>query len=100
MLYSVKGFINRELLDPSEEEERGKVSKLKELIQEVLENTGYLIDFEELPKSDLNDVTRDNLAELFKEAVARKPLHLGLMRYLLRRAKQLKTFKVLRKRGA
>jgi hypothetical protein len=41
-------------------------------------------------------VTRDNLAELFLEAVTRKPLHLGLTRYLLRRAKQLKT-SVLRK---
>jgi hypothetical protein len=96
VLYTVKRFIDRELLDPHEEEERGKVSKLKQLIQEVLDNTGYQIDFDELPESDLNDVTRDNLAELFLEAAAKKPLHLGLTRYLLRRAKQLKT-SVLRK---
>jgi hypothetical protein len=90
-LYTVKGFVSRELLDPHEEEERRKVSKLKELFQEIFENTGYSIDFDELPESDLNDVTRDNLAELFKEAVTKKPLHLGLARYLLRRAKQLKS---------
>ena len=90
-LYTVRRFVERELLDPGEEEERGKVSKLKDLIQQVLENTGYQIDFEELPESDLNDIVRDNLAELFLQALARRPLHLGLTRYLLRRAKQLRT---------
>lgn len=55
------------------------------------EDTGYSIGFEELPDSDLNNVTRNNLAELFIEAATKKPLHLGLTRYLLRRAKQLKT---------
>jgi len=91
VIYVTKTFMERELLDPEEEEERGKVSKLNELIQEVLENTGYQIAFEELPESDLNDITRDNLSELFHEAIVRRPLHLGLTRYLLRRARQLRT---------
>jgi hypothetical protein len=55
------------------------------------ENTGYQIDFEDLPESDLNKVTRENLRELFDYALTVKPLQLGLTRYLLRRAKKLKT---------
>jgi hypothetical protein len=91
VLFTTEKFKNRELVDPQEEEERGKVSKLKELVQEVLENTGYEIAFEELPKSHLNQVARENLQELFDVTVQKRPLHLGLTRYLLRRAKQLRT---------
>jgi hypothetical protein len=90
-LYSVKKFVTVELLDPKEQEERGKVSKLKSRIEEILENTGYHIDFEELPESDLKQVTRENLKELLRDAVNNRPLHIGLTRYLLRRAKYLRT---------
>lgn len=95
VLFTTERFRTRELIDPEEEEERGKVWKLKELVQEVLEKTGYHIEFEELPKSDLNQVTRENLKELFSETVTKRPLHLGLTRYLLRRAKQLRTTALL-----
>lgn len=91
MLFTAERFRTRELLDPAEEEERGKLWKLKRLVQEVLENTGYQIAFEELPESDLNHVTRENLQELFEETLGKVPLHFGLVRYLLRRAKQLRT---------
>jgi hypothetical protein len=57
----------------------------------VLENTGYQIAFEDLPESDLNQVTRENLQELFEETLGKVPLHFGLLRYLLRRAKHLRT---------
>jgi hypothetical protein len=90
-LYSLQQFIDRELVDPAEEEERGKVSKLKSLIKEVFENTGYKIGFEDLPDSDRNQATRENLLELFEGALAARPMHLGLIRYLLRRGKQLRT---------
>src|ERR1017187_7485629 len=90
-LYPVKQFIELELVDPAEEEERGKVWKLKTLIREVFENTGYAIGFEDLPDSDRNHATRENLVELFEGAIGGRPMHLGLVRYLLRRGKQLRT---------
>jgi hypothetical protein len=90
-LYTVGEFTEKELLDPAEREEQGKISKLRALLDEVLQNTGYHFDFEDLPEADLNKVTRDNLVELFGESVAKRPFHLGLIRYFLRRAKQLRT---------
>jgi len=90
-LLPTKRFIETELLDPEEEEERGKVTKLTAEIDQILENTGYEIEFENLPESDRKKLTRTNLKELFERAVNSKPLHLGLTRYLLRRAKYLHT---------
>jgi hypothetical protein len=90
-LYTVQQFIDRELVDPAEQEERGKVSRLKSLIKEVFEITGYKIGFEDLPDSDRNQATRENLLELFEGALSARPMHLGLIRYLLRRGKQLRT---------
>ncbi|HEX4231727.1 MAG TPA: RNA-directed DNA polymerase [Bryobacteraceae bacterium] len=90
-LYVVDQFIQRELVDPAEQEERGKVAKLKSLIEEVFANSGYAIGFEDLPDSEQNQATRENLLELFEAAIGARPIHLGLIRYLLRRAKQLRT---------
>jgi hypothetical protein len=96
-LYSIEKFVSEELRDPAEEEERGKVSKLKSRMKDIFDMTGYHVELEDLPESELNKATRANLVELFDEAIAVRPLHLGLTRYLLRRARQLRT-NVLRKR--
>lgn len=90
-LYPLQRFIDRELVDPAEQEEIGKISKLKALIREIYENSGYVIGLEDLPDSDRNQATRENLLELFEGALSARPIHLGLIRYLLRRGKQLRT---------
>lgn len=89
--YTIKSFREHELLDPAEEERRGRISKLSAEIQEILENTGYQVGFDDLAHSTLSRVTRENLVDLFRESVQKRPVHLGSVRYLLRRAKQLRT---------
>jgi hypothetical protein len=87
----ITDFVNKELLDPQEQEELGKSKEILLVLEEILENTGYRVDFSELPNDDQAKVTRRNLATLFGAAIDRQPLSLGLAKYLIGRATQLET---------
>jgi len=94
---SCEDFIERELRDPEEEEERGEFRRLSELIDELLESVGYDAFIESDSFDDLIDddtkkkAIRDNIAELFEACVKMDKLHLGIARHLLRRASHLRT---------
>lgn len=84
-------FRKKELIDPAQVERRSEVDKLQALIEEILNESGYSVDEEDLLEADKQKAVRENLSELFKGCIAKKPLHLGLARYLLRRAMRLRT---------
>jgi hypothetical protein len=91
-------FLGRELLDPEEEEERGRLALIQTLIEEVLESIGdyaeraKLGDAEDLIKDEeKNRAIRENIAELFRASISAGKFHLGVARHLLRRAAALRT---------
>jgi hypothetical protein len=93
-------FLEQELNDPKEEEEQAKTDKLKDVIAALTEEAGYPLtpdevtdDLVELYKTlDLEpDAVRESLRALFEKCVSERPLHLGRARYLLRKARQLRT---------
>jgi hypothetical protein len=87
----VKVFIDDELVDPSEVERSSRVEKIRSLIELILFESGYSVGEDDLLDQDKDQAVRENLVELFDECVAKNPLHLGLARYLLRRAARLRT---------
>jgi Reverse transcriptase (RNA-dependent DNA polymerase) len=90
-IISVREFRKKELIDPSEVERQSEVMKLQDLIDEILSESGYSIGEDDLLEEDKQKAVRENLSELFEGCIAKKPLHLGLARYLLRRATRLRT---------
>ena len=90
-IFPVASFRKKELIDPSEVERQSEVKKLQDLIEEILYESGYSVGEEDLLEEDKQKAVRENLVELFGECIAKKPLHLGLARYLLRRATRLRT---------
>jgi hypothetical protein len=90
-IYPIGEFQKKELIDPSEIERKSKLEKLQSLIETILFESGYTVGEEDLLEADKQKAVRENLVELFERCVARKPLHLGLARYLLRRATRLRT---------
>lgn len=80
-------FRAQELLDPEELEEKTKEERL-EAIASLL--SGYGEPNEEATP-DLAQVARDNLLDLFSSNLELEHPHLGLAKYLLRRATTLKT---------
>jgi hypothetical protein len=87
----IERFIEAELIDPGEVEQSSRIDKIREVIERILFESGYSVGEDDLLSEDKDKATRDNLVELFEECVAKKPLHLGLARYLLRRATRLRT---------
>lgn len=90
-IVSTNDFKKRELINPAAIEERAQVNKLQELIEQIFSTSGYFITEDELLDEDKKKAVRENLQELFEGCIAKTPLHLGLARYLLRRATRLKT---------
>jgi reverse transcriptase-like protein len=90
-IYPINEFQKKELIDPSEIERKSKVERLQSLIEAILYESGYSVGEEDLLEADKQKAVRENLVELFEQCVARKPLHLGLARYFLRRATRLRT---------
>ncbi len=80
-----------ELVDPDEIERSSRVEKIRSLIERILSESGYPVGEDDLLDQDKDRAVRENLVELFEECVAKIPLHLGLARYLLRRAVRLRT---------
>lgn len=93
----VQSFLKFELRDPEEEEEASKKVTLESTLAELAIAAGYGITTQDvqLDAGKLNEVTRRNLRELFRDCVTTKPLHLGLARHLLRRAAQIRTSAIL-----
>jgi hypothetical protein len=89
----VDRFTREELRDPEEEEQRKKVNRLNEMMDEVFQNLGPYEDISDVvDEQELSsEATRDALLELFVECVDRPPLHLGLARHLLRRGTAMHT---------
>jgi hypothetical protein len=80
-------FIEDELIDPSEIAEKSKEDRLRHL-QRVIDL--YEGAAEELSETD-NEAERNSLAELFVECLESEPIHLGTIKYILRKATALKT---------
>ncbi len=91
----VSKFIEEELIDPEKIEEQNKTRKINELLQHQSDYLSYPglenIVNQPKPEIDLNEVARENLIDLFHSCLEQNPLHLGTARYLLRRAKSLRT---------
>jgi hypothetical protein len=86
-IMTIGDFIAHELMDPEELEEATKAEKL-ELMTSQLSGYGDIDNEEGI---DLAELARESLVELFEEALAHNPMHLGLAKYLLRRATALRT---------
>lgn len=80
-------FKRKELIDPEELEESSKEEKL-EAISTFLVNYA---DFDEDDLPDIDEIVRDNIVELFSLSLKNEPIHLGMLKYLLRRARTLRT---------
>jgi hypothetical protein len=61
------------------------------LIEIIIFESGYSVGEDDLLDDVKDKTVRDNLVDLFEECVAKTPLHLGLARYLFRRATRLRT---------
>lgn len=86
-IFDIEDFKQKELLDPEELEEQSKEDKLKAISDFLTDYSNF--DEEDLP--DLDEIIRENLVELFNSSLEHKPTHLGVIKYLLRRAKTLRT---------
>jgi hypothetical protein len=86
-IFGVDDFVKQEMIDPSEIEEYSKEEKLKAISDFFADYSNF--DEDDLP--DLDQVIRDNLVDLFLASLANEPTHLGMIKYLLRRATSLRT---------
>jgi hypothetical protein len=84
-------FAESELVDPAETERSAVVAKVRGLLDAILEQSGYAIGEGDLLSEDKDRAVRENLVELFESCISNQPLHLGIARYLLRRASRLRT---------
>ncbi|MCD5360116.1 RNA-directed DNA polymerase [Chromobacterium aquaticum] len=85
--YSVNDFIDKELIDPEELENKSQEEKLEALH----EFFGQYQDPDDVDEPDIDSVIRKNLVELFQACLNSIPIHLGTAKYLLRRATTLRT---------
>lgn len=87
----VTDFARMELLDPERLEQNRKTEKINELVTELEETVGYgNFTEEDLPSEEVQKLVRENILDLFVAALNRRYLPLGLTRYLLHRATELK----------
>lgn len=91
-------FLAKELLDPEEEEERGRLEHIQEIVDQMMENTAFYgagIELEDaeniLDDNSLTQAARDNISDMFSELMNSESLHLGVARHVLRRAARLRT---------
>lgn len=93
-IMEAKDFIKRELVEPEERESKSKIAQAKKVIQEAIAAAGHYgdteIDEEEILEENEQKIARKALLATFKSCVERAPIHLGLARYLLRRAASLR----------
>ncbi len=91
-LYSAAVFMEKELVDPEESELNQRYMRLTELLNEA-DLASFYSEPEEVaitPEME-NQALREALVSMFREVMSARPVHLGFSRYLLRRARALRT---------
>ncbi len=83
-------FVETVLNAPEDQEEQRKISIIKDFFDELEGIDWYDFDPEEVEFDD-NELIRDALKQLLTECVENPTLHTGVAKYVLRRAKALKT---------
>jgi hypothetical protein len=91
----VEEFRTEELVDPEQLALEAQQSKIHDLFSQIEFSPYETPDDFELDESTEADLLRDALGELFKALVSRPALHVGVARYILRRATSLKTRTIL-----
>ena len=90
----VDRFVKEELSDPEESEQQARVDRMSQLFKEIVDENGPYW-FEGLDEGSeeelLNQAQKESFIALFKECVERRPLQLGLARYLLRKGLKSRT---------
>jgi hypothetical protein len=91
---SVTRFITDELSDPEEDEQQAQVDRLNELLgaaNEGLGDYGFQSAEEISEEGLLGQAEQESFIALFQQCIERRPLQLGLARYLLRKALRSRT---------
>ncbi|MBX3359439.1 MAG: RNA-directed DNA polymerase [Phycisphaeraceae bacterium] len=94
-----KDFIRQELVEPEERENAAKISQGKRLIERAMDAAAYAgleVDEDEILEAKEQEIVRKALLSTFKSCVRKPPIHLGLGRYVLRRASSLRIRALLR----
>jgi hypothetical protein len=86
-IFEINDFSQQELIDPEELEEKSKEEKLDAISASLADYANF--DEEDIP--DIDQIIRDNLVELFSASIEHEPTYLGMIKYLLRRARILRT---------
>ena len=95
-LFSDVSFIEQELVDPEESELNRRYQRLSELLDEADLPSIYSEPEEiEITPEMENQALRDALLSTFREVIKATPVPLGFARYLLRRARLLRTRVIL-----
>lgn len=95
-LYSTERFTEEELVDPEESELSRLHMRLSELLNEADLPSIYSEPEEiEITPEMENQALRDALLSMFREVITVRPVPLGFSRYLLRRARALRTRVIL-----
>jgi hypothetical protein len=97
-VHPIERFVTDELTDPEEQERNATAARLSEIFDEIAEERGPYWEGELDAEEDqrvLTQAQRESFTNLFRECVQQRPLHLGLARYLLRKAIRLRTVLLL-----
>lgn len=95
-IFSAENFLRNELLDPEQRELSEKYDRLNEMIDEI-ELPSLYSDPEEIevtPEME-NEAIRNAINSLFQEVISNRSPHMGFARYLIRRARALRTHEIL-----
>ena len=86
-------FQEEELVDPEQMEIQSKQEKIHALLDQVEFSPYEIVDEDAFELDDSTDaeLLRESIGELFRELAKKDSLHVGLARYLLRRASGLRT---------
>jgi hypothetical protein len=90
----IEKFLKEALSDPEEVEKQARVDRLNELLKEVVAESGpywYEDVDEEVEIKILSRAQKESFKSLFEECVAKRPLQLGLARYILRKGLKSRT---------
>jgi hypothetical protein len=86
-IYEKNRFAEDELIDPEEIEEKSKKDKL-DILKKIF---NQYLDVADDQETVFDDIVRENLVDLFDVCLTSDPMHLGTVKYLLRRATVLRT---------
>ncbi len=87
MILSIAEFLQNELGDPEQLENQAKTQRINVILNQIIQETGYMFFQEDLDPKDVHQIALETIAELFQSTMQIIPLPLGLARYVLRRAR-------------